>query len=260
MSWNEIRQEINTNIADNEKQLITAQKVRTTLIDIVDETEAIENEIYDEIETVNDNFQHYYTKDEVDDIETSISNIITNMSEIMRTTKENTIRLTDNIVSLNDAIKVLAKKKYVGNYNGNIFISDDNSFYCPGFMYSVEEAKIEDEGGQPLNGLYVKCSLNLLSSSISLNTASGIFFKNRTNVYTKWYKILYKALELSGIDKNGYAIEYTKVFGNTISFINNNLIFLQFSTDFLNCFSTESIPDAMIETGVNIEFYLLQQY
>ena len=68
MSWNNIRQEINTNIADNNQQSITAKKVRTTLIDIVDETETMQNEIYNEVDTVNQNFEHYYTKSEVDDI------------------------------------------------------------------------------------------------------------------------------------------------------------------------------------------------
>lgn len=72
--WNEIKQEINTNIADNNQQLITAEKVRTTLIDIVSETENEDSEIilnidtlYDNINRLDDKFGDYYTKTEIDD-------------------------------------------------------------------------------------------------------------------------------------------------------------------------------------------------
>lgn len=75
MSWNNIRQEISTNIADNDQQLITAEKVRTTLIDIVNETETIEDEIYEEMNTLNNNFDNYYTSSQVDDEIDNLHNI-----------------------------------------------------------------------------------------------------------------------------------------------------------------------------------------
>lgn len=73
MSWDNIRQEINTNIAYNDHQLITAEKVRTTLLDIVGQTETVENEIWDEFDTVAQNLDdNYYTKPEVDAIEQTL--------------------------------------------------------------------------------------------------------------------------------------------------------------------------------------------
>lgn len=92
MSWNNIIQEINTNIADNDQQLITAEKVRTTLLDIVGQTKAVENAIYDSIDenviyleqedstvvknsyayTVSYCNSYFYDKDYIDDLESNV--------------------------------------------------------------------------------------------------------------------------------------------------------------------------------------------
>lgn len=77
-TWNEIKQEINTNLPDNNTQSITAAKLRTTLTDIVDQTKEVENAIYnttddldERVGTIENSYtttayltQNYYSKTE----------------------------------------------------------------------------------------------------------------------------------------------------------------------------------------------------
>lgn len=289
MSWDNIRQEINTNIADNDHQLITAEKVRTTLIDIVSETENEDSEIilnidtlYDNINRLDDKFGDYYTKTNVDAIEQTlvdgigeangrITDVENNLSENyygkehidtldndIWSELDNLNNNFDNYYTKTEVDETCAIKKYVGFSYDTITLSNNYNFYCMDFMYRVEETRIKLYGQQPQNGLYVKCDLLLFGEQLTLDYPFGDFYKTSSNVIMRWNNILNKALELSGIDANEYIPTKTNVLFNSISFDPIGIIFMSGNYN-LNCFSSVPITNGKLNTNVSLEFYLLKQ-
>ena len=98
-----------------------------------------------------------------------------------------------------------------------------------------------------------------MNGNVSLTNESGTFFKNPSSIDLLFSDICYKALELSGFDKNDYVLEYLITNSNNYSYNNDKLIFMVFQRSNLNCFSTERITNARINTNVSLEFYLLKQ-
>ena len=248
--WNKIKQEINTNIADNNQQLITAEKVRTTLIDIADTAD-------EDLRQATDNF-HYYD-DEVANIANEISDINNNFDNYY--TKN---EIDNKIASVNDAVNVLdetcARKKYIGVCGGDFFTLSTTvpAFRCFGFYYTVEEATVEDDEQQPQNGLCIRCNFRM-EGHLDLIDELGTFFKNISPVILNFSVIRDKALELSGFDKNDYAQQVLIVSSDACSYKNNKLIFVLIQNNVLNCFSAERLTDASIGTNVTTEFYMIKQ-
>lgn len=270
MSWNEIKQEINTNIADNDHQLITAEKVRTTLLDIVGQTETVENEISGVIDVLNDNFRivddnfnNYYTKSVIDDKFSDTRSELDVLNEKFDNyyTKN---EIDNKIASVNDAVNALdetcARKKYIGVCGGDFFTLSTTvpAFRCFGFYYTVEEATVEDYEQQPKNGLCIRCNFRM-EGHLDLIDELGTFFKNISPVILNFSVIRDKALELSGFDKNDYAQQVLIVSSDACSYKNNKLIFVLIQNNVLNCFSAERLTDASIGTNVTTEFYMIKQ-
>jgi len=133
--WDNIRQEINTNIVDNDQQLITAEKVRTTLLDIVDETSGLIEYIEDDL---NNNIQagtyqflqdHYYTKTEIDDhlgdVHQYVDDEIDTLHNIVfQETNQLTTNTKNSILSYCNASYY--DKEYIDYLESNIYVTTDD--------------------------------------------------------------------------------------------------------------------------------------